>query len=61
MCIIIIYLCKSMEKRIRMNISLTAKENALLKKIAQEEKRPYSRQIIYMMEFYIKNTKDLKK
>jgi hypothetical protein len=44
-----------MEKRIRMNISVTKKENLLLKKIAQEEKRPYSRQIVYMMEFYIKN------
>lgn len=48
-----------MEKRIRMNISVTKKENALIKRLAQEEKRPYSRQIIYMMEFYIKNNKSL--
>ena len=46
-----------MEERIRMNISLTKKENTLIKKIAQEEKRPYSRQIVYMMDFYLKNKK----
>jgi hypothetical protein len=39
----------------RMTISLTKEERAQLKKIAKEEKRPYSRQVIYMMEFYIKN------
>jgi hypothetical protein len=39
----------------RMNISVTKKENALLKKIAKEEERPYSRQIIYMTDFYLKN------
>jgi hypothetical protein len=50
-----------MEKRIRMNISVTKKENVLIKKIAHEEKRPYSRQIVYMMEFYIKNNKSLEK
>jgi hypothetical protein len=44
-----------MEKRIRMNISLTKEENALIKKIAKEEERPYSRQIVYMTSFYIKN------
>jgi len=42
-----------------MNISVTTKENALLKKIAHEEKRPYSRQIVYMMDFYVKNNKAL--
>jgi hypothetical protein len=46
-----------MEKRIRMNISVTKKENILIKKIAKEEKRPYSRQIVYMTDFYIKNNK----
>ena len=46
-----------MEKRIRMNISLTKKENALIKKLAKEEERPYSRQIVYMTNFYIKNNK----
>jgi hypothetical protein len=46
-----------MEKRIRMNISITKKENALIKKLAKEEERPYSRQIVYMTNFYIKNNK----
>jgi hypothetical protein len=46
-----------MEKRIRMNISLTKKENALIKKIAKEEERPYSRQIVYITDFYIKKNK----
>ena len=40
-----------------MNISLTKKENTLIKKIAKEEERPYSRQIVYMTDFYIKNNK----
>ena len=48
-----------MVKRIRMNISLTKEENALIKKIAKEEERPYSRQIVYMMNFYIKNNKKI--
>jgi len=46
-----------MEKRIRMNISLTKEENALIKKLAKEEHRPYSRQIVHMTDFYIKNNK----
>jgi len=46
-----------MLKRIRMNISLTEDENALIKKLAKEEERPYSRQIVYMMNFYTKNNK----
>jgi hypothetical protein len=50
-----------MEKRIRMNISVTKKEKALIKKIAEEEKRPYSRQIVYMTDFYIKNNKSREK
>jgi len=40
-----------------MNISLTKEENALIKKLSKEEERPYSRQIVYMMNFYIKNNK----
>ena len=44
-----------MVKRIRMNISLTKEENVLIKKLSKEEERPYSRQIVYMMNFYIKN------
>jgi len=46
-----------MIKRIRMNISLTKEENELIKKLAKEEERPYSRQIVYMTKFYIKNKK----
>jgi hypothetical protein len=38
----------------RMNISVTKKENALIKKLAKAEERPYSRQIIYMTDFYIR-------
>jgi hypothetical protein len=44
-----------MGKRIRMNISVTKKENTLIKKLSKEEERPYSRQIVYMTDFYIKN------
>jgi hypothetical protein len=47
----------NMEKRIRMNISLKKEENVLIKKLAKEEERPYSRQIVYMTNFYIKNNK----
>jgi hypothetical protein len=46
-----------MVKRIRMNISLTKEENVLIKKLAKEEHRPYSRQIVHMTDFYIKNNK----
>jgi hypothetical protein len=46
-----------MAKRKRMNISLTKEENELIKKLAKEEERPYSRQIVYMTNFYIKNNK----
>ncbi|HIH29270.1 MAG TPA: hypothetical protein HA260_05645 [Thermoplasmata archaeon] len=46
-----------MEKRIRMNISLTKQENLLIKKLAKKEERPYSRQIVYMTNFYIENNK----
>ena len=47
-----------MEKRIRMNISLTKEENMLIKKLAKEEHRPYSRQIVHMTDFYIKHNKE---
>jgi len=46
-----------MVKRKRMNISLTKEENALIKKLAKEEERPYSRQIVYMTNFYMINKK----
>ena len=51
------FLCKKMIKRIRMNISLTKEENILIKKLAKEEHRPYSRQILHMTYFYLKNKK----
>jgi len=47
-----------MVKRIRMNISLTKEENLLIKKLAKEEERPYSRQIVYMTNYYIKNKQE---
>ena len=40
-----------------MNISLSKDENSLIKKLAREEERPYSRQIVYMTNFYLKNNK----
>jgi hypothetical protein len=46
-----------MQKRIRMNISVTKEENLLIKKLAKEEERPYSRQIVYMTNFYIEHNK----
>jgi hypothetical protein len=39
----------------RMTISLTKEETSQLKKIAKDEKRPYSKQIVYMMDFYMNN------
>jgi len=53
----LLHFCVNMEKRIRMNISLTKKENVLIKKLAKEEERPYSRQIVYMTNFYVENNK----
>ena len=43
---------KSMTKRT--TISLSTTELKQLKELANEERRPVSRQIIYMMEFYKK-------
>jgi hypothetical protein len=40
-----------------MNISLTKQENVLIKKLAKNEERPYSRQIVYMTNFYVENNK----
>jgi hypothetical protein len=44
-----------------MNISLTKEENLLIKKLAKDEERPYSRQIVYMTHFYIENKKQKRK
>jgi len=38
----------------RTTISLSSKELKELRELANEERRPVSRQIIYMMEFYKK-------
>jgi len=40
-----------------MNISVTKEENLLIKTLAKEEERPYSRQIVYMTNYYIEHTK----
>jgi len=37
----------------RTTISLSSKDLKQLKELAEAERRPVSRQIIYMMEFYI--------
>ncbi len=37
------------------SISLDKEEVKKLKKLAKEEHRPYSSQIVHMMDFYIKN------
>ena len=44
----------------RMNISLTKEQMEKLKKLSKDEHRPYSNQIIHMMEFYIKNKDKVK-
>lgn len=43
---------------VRMNISLTKDQEKTLKELSEEENRPYSKQIIHMMEYYIKNKKN---
>jgi hypothetical protein len=40
----------------RTTISLSAEELKQLRALAKKELRPISRQIVYMMEFYKKNT-----
>jgi len=45
---------KNMTKRT--TISLSSTELKQLKELANEERRPVSRQIIYMMEFYKKQS-----
>jgi len=44
----------------RMNISLTTEQIKTLKAISGKEHRPYSHQIVYMMEFYIENKDKVK-
>jgi len=38
----------------RMNISLTKEQMEKLKNLSQEEHRPYSNQIVHMLDFYLK-------
>jgi len=40
-----------------MNTSFTKEENVLIKKLAKEEERSYSRQIVYITNFYVENNK----
>ena len=44
-----------MNDMVRMNISLTKQEEKLIKELSKRENRPYSRQIVHMLNFYIKN------
>jgi len=44
----------------RMNISLTKEQMKKLKDLSNEEHRPYSNQIIHMMEFYLKHKDKVK-
>ena len=39
----------------RLNFSISKQQIEILKKLAEEENRPYSKQIWHMVEFYIKN------
>ena len=48
------------EKMPRMNISLTKEEEKRLKDLSKKEHRPYSNQIIHMMDFYIENKDKVK-
>lgn len=48
------------DKMPRMTISLTKEQEKKLKDMAKKEHRPYSNQIIHMMEFYIENKDKVK-
>ncbi|MHA2431576.1 MAG: hypothetical protein ACXACC_11190 [Promethearchaeota archaeon] len=43
-------------KTIRTTISLSRTEHKQLRELADKERRPVSRQIVYMMEFYKKQS-----
>jgi len=45
----------------RMNISLTKEQMKTLKDLSEKEHRPYSNQIIHMMEFYLQHHKRKRK
>ena len=44
----------------KMTISLTKEHMKTLKDLSEKEHRPYSNQIIHMMEFYIENKDRIK-
>ena len=44
----------------KMTISLSKEEQKKLKELSHKEHRPYSNQIIHMMEFYIENKDKVK-
>lgn len=48
-------------KMSRMNISLTKEQIAILKALAGREERGYSKQLVYMMNFYLDQHPELKK
>lgn len=45
----------------QMNISLTEKEKIKLKKLSEKENRSYNKQIVHMMEYYIRKKEEEKK
>jgi len=48
------------DKMPRMTISLTREDEKKLRELSKKEHRPYSNQIVYMMEFYIENKDKVK-
>jgi len=48
------------DKMPKMTISLTKEHMKTLKALSEKEHRPYSNQIIHMMEFYIENKDKVK-
>lgn len=49
-----------MDKMPKMTISLSREDEKKLKELSKKERRPYSNQIVYMMEFYIENKNKIK-
>ncbi len=49
-----------MDKMPKMTISLSKQDEKKLKELSKKEHRPYSNQIVHMMEFYIENKDKVK-
>jgi len=45
----------------RLTLSLTDEEIKKLKNLSKKEKRPYSRQVAYMLDFYIADKEEKEK